>query len=108
MKPINVDPKEQAFVEQALAAAERAKRWDKVRVVVGTAAAFSAAIWLASRPASPELGVEVTIVIVIGGMLVAVTAKLRWLIQDNTRTVLQALASLRPQSDSVSLRPGDR
>ena len=107
MTPIHLDPKEQAFIEQALAAAARAQRLDQVRVVVATAAAFSAAIWFAFRPPSPELHVEATIIIVIGSMIAAVTAKLRSLIQHNTRLVLQALAAARPESDSVSPRPAD-
>jgi hypothetical protein len=102
MKPITVDPKEQAFIEQALAAAARAERWDRVRVVVAKAAAMSAAIWFAFRPPSRELGVEATICVVLGSMLVAVTATIRSLIQHNTNLVLQALAAPRPQSDSVS------
>ena len=95
MKPINLDPTEQAFIEQALAAAARAERWDRVRVVVAGAAAVSAAIWFAFRPSSPELHVEATICVVIGSMLVATTATLRSLIQHNTRLVLQALAAIR-------------
>ena len=107
MKPIQLDPKEQAFIEQALAAAARAQRLDQVRVVVATGAAVTAAIWFAFRPPSPELGVEATIVIVIGSMIAAATAKLRSLIQHNTRLVLQALAVPRTESDSVSPRPAD-
>jgi len=107
MKPINVDPKEQAFIEQALAAAARAQRWDRVRVVVAKAAAVSAVIWVAFRTPSPELGIELTICVVLGSMLAAVTATLRSLIQRNTRLVLQALAAARPQPDSVSPRPAD-
>ena len=107
MKPINLDPKEQAFIEHALAAAARAERWDRVRVVVPSAAAVSAAIWFAFRPPSPELRVEATICVLLGSMLAAATAKLRSLIQHNTRLVLQALAAPRPQSDSVSPRPAD-
>ena len=99
MKPLNVDPNEQAFVEQALAAAARAQRLDQVRVIVATGAAFSAAIWFAFRPPSPELHVEATILIVIGAMLVAVTAKIRWLIQRNTSLVLQAIAAQRRKAD---------
>ena len=102
MKPINVDPKEQTFIEQALSAAARAKRWDRVRVVVAKGFAVSAAIWFAFRPPSPQLGVEATICIVLGSMLVAVTATIRSLIQHYTRLILQALAAPRPQSDSVS------
>ena len=107
MKPINLDPKEQAFIEQALAAAARAQRWDRVRVVLAGAAAVSAAIWFAFRPPSPELHVEATVLVVMGSMLAAATAKLRSLIQYNTRLVLQALAAPRPQSDSVSPRPAE-
>jgi hypothetical protein len=107
MKPINLDPKEQAFIEQALAAAARAERWDRFRVAVASAAAVSAAIWFAFRPPSPELRVEATICVLLGSMLAAATAKLRSLIQHNTRLVLQALAAPRPQSDSVPPRPAD-
>ena len=105
MKPNNLDPKEQAFIEHALAAAARAQRLDQVRVVVATAGAFSAAFWFAFRPPSPEVHVEATIIIVIGSMIALVNAKLRSLIQRNTRLVLQALAVPRPESDSVSTRP---
>jgi len=107
MTPTNLDPKEQAFIEQALAAAERAKRVDQVRLVGTTVAAMAAAIWFAFRPPSPELRIEATILVVVGAMLAAVAAKLRYLIQSNTRLVLQALAGSRPQSDSVSRRPAD-
>jgi hypothetical protein len=108
MTPTNLDPKEQAFIKQALSAATRAQRFDQARVIVATGAAIAAAIWFASRPPSPQLGVEATIIIVLGAMIAAVTAKLRSLIQHNTRLVLQALAGLRPSSDSVSPRPVDQ
>ena len=107
MKPANVDPKEQAFIEQALAAVERAKRLDQVRVFIATAGAIIAAIWFAFRPSSPELRVEATIIVVIGAIIAAITAKLRYLIQSNTRLVLQAIAAQRPHSDSESRRPSD-
>ena len=99
MKPPNVDPNEQAFVERALAAAARAQRWEQLRVIVATAIAFTAAGWFAFRPPSPELHVEATVIVVIGAMIVAATAKLRSLIQRNTNLVLQAIASRRPQAD---------
>ena len=50
----------------------------------------------------------VMIILVIGPLIGFTTAKLRYLIQNNTRLVLQALVALRPQSDSVSPRPEDR
>ena len=99
MKPQSVDPNEQAFVEQALAAATRAQRWDQVRLIVATGAAFSAAIWFAFRPPSPELRVEATILVVMGAMLAAVTAKIRWWIHRNTSLILQAIAAQRPKAD---------
>jgi hypothetical protein len=108
MKPTNSDSKEQAFIEQALAAATRAQRLDQVRVTVATGAAFAAAIWFAFRPPSPQLGIEATIIVVVGAMLAAVSAKLRSLIQHNTRLVLQALAASRPPSGSRLAPPVDQ
>jgi hypothetical protein len=108
MTSTHPDPKEQAFIEQALAAAERAKRLDQIRAAGTAVAAMAAAIWFAFRPPSPELRIEATILVVIGAMLAAVTAKLRYLIQSNTRLVLQVLAASRSQSDAVSRRPSDR
>jgi len=99
MKPLNVDPNEQAFVEQALAAAARAQRLDQVRTIIATGAAVSAAVWFAFRPPSPELRVEATVIIVIGAMIAAATAKIRSLIQRNTNLVLQAIAARRPRAD---------
>jgi flagellar basal body-associated protein FliL len=102
MTTTNFDPKEQAFLERALAASDRAKLVDQVRLVVATAGAIGAAVWFAFRPPSPELRIEATTIVVIGAMLGAVNAKLRSLMQHNTRQVLQALATLRPQSDEAS------
>src|SRR5215831_9009384 len=97
MKPLDVDLNEQAFIEHALAAAARAQRLDQVRVLVATAAAVSAAVWFAFRPPSPELRVEATVIVVIGAMIAAATAKIRSLIQRNTMVVLQAIAVRRSQ-----------
>jgi hypothetical protein len=95
MNPTSLDPNEEAFVQRALAAATRAQWWDRARMVFNLVAAFGAAIWLASRPRSPELGVECTILIMVGTMLGVVTAKLRSLVNRNTSIVLQAIAALR-------------
>ena len=99
MKPLDVDPGEQSFVEHALAAAAKAQRLDQIRVIVTTGAAFSAAFWFAFRPPSPELGIEATIIVVIGAMLAAITAKIRTLIQRNTSLVLQAIAAQQPHAE---------
>ena len=97
MKPLDVDPHEQAFIEHALAAAARAQRLNQARVLVATAAAVSAAVWFAFRPPSPELRVEATVIVVIGAMIAAATAKIRSAIQRNTMVILQAIAAKRPQ-----------
>jgi len=99
MKPIDLDPKEQAFIEQALAAAARAQRWEQIRVVFASAVAIAALIWWYSRKPGPELGVEGIIIVVIGAMIAAATAKIRSLIQHNSRLVLQAIAAQRPKAD---------
>ncbi len=99
MKQPAIDPQEQAFVERALAAATRAQRWERVRVAVTLGAAISAAIWLASRPTSPELGIECTIVILVGTMLAVAAAKLRSLITRNTLIILQAIAAQRARPE---------
>ena len=108
MTPTHVDPKELTFIEQALAAADRAQRWNKVRIGVTSAALVLVLAWFVSLPSGPELRVAVMIILVIGPLIGFTTAKLRYLIQNNTRLVLQALVALRPQSDSVSPRPEDR
>jgi len=99
MTPRDVDPKEQAFVEQALAGMARAHRWYQARVIITPAAAIGAAVWLAFLPPSRELGVEATILIVMGAMLAAVSAKIQSLIQHNTKLVLQAIAAQRKTAD---------
>ncbi|MFN7922576.1 MAG: hypothetical protein U0Q16_20905 [Bryobacteraceae bacterium] len=100
MKPSTIDPGEQAFIQGALAAAARAQRWANARVIVATVVAGAAVIWFASKPASPELGLECTILIMVAAMLGLVTAKLRSLIQRNTTLVLQAIAELQSRGES--------
>ena len=100
MNQVNTDIDKLAFVTTALAAAERAQRWSQIRMIVTMVAAATAAIWLASRAASPELGIECTIVIVVGAMIGAATAKIRSHLQQNTTLVLQALAAVREQPSS--------
>ena len=68
-------------------------------MIVTTAAAFGALLWFAVRLPGPELPIEATILVVMGAMLAAVTAKIRSLIQRNTILILQAIAAQRPQAD---------
>ena len=99
MTSSNVDPKEEAFVERALAAAARAQRLDQARVIVTTGAFVVALLWFAFRLPGPELPIEATTLVVIGAMLAAITAKIRSLIQRNTILILQAIAAERPHAD---------
>lgn len=94
MTPAPVDPQERTFVQKALAAADRSRLLDQVRVIAATTLAVVVLAWFVSRPSSPMLGVETTICLVIGAMIGVVTAKLRSLIQRNTRLVLQAIEAL--------------
>lgn len=100
MKTPSLDPQEQTFVEKALAAADRSQWLDRIRVIAATALAVAILAWFVTRPSSPQLGMETTICLVIGAMLSLITAKLRSLIQRNTRLVLEAIDSHQHKRDS--------
>jgi hypothetical protein len=89
------DAQEQRFILQALASVEKAERYGRVRQIVVTVLAFTAAFWLAFRAPSSEMNVECTILIFVGLMLAVCTAKIKSLINRNTRTILQAIADLQ-------------
>ena len=87
-------PSPEDFIRNALAEEEKAHRFQRIRQIVITVLAFAAAFWLASKQPSPELGIECTIVIVLGLALAVCTAKINSLINKNTRVILQAIADL--------------
>ena len=99
MKPAPLDPQEQTFVAKALAAADRSQWLDRVRVIAATVLAVAILAWFVSRPSSPQLGIETTICLVLGAMIGVTTAKLRSLIQRNTRLILEAIdkSSAKPR-----------
>jgi len=100
MKNTPLDPQEQTFVERALATADRSQLLDRIRVIAATTLAAVILAWFVTRPSSPQLGMETTICLVIGAMLGVITAKLRSLIQRNTRLVLEAINSHQHKRDS--------
>ena len=87
-------PGQKDFVRKALAEVEKAYRFQRIKQIVVTVLAFMAAFWLASKQPGPELGIECTVIILVGMMLAVCTAKIMSLINKSTRAILQAIADL--------------
>jgi hypothetical protein len=81
---------EQLFIRKALASVEKAEKYQRIKQIVVTVLTFGAAIWLTERSPSPELKLEVTILIGVGLIAAICTAKIMTLINQNTKSVLQA------------------
>jgi hypothetical protein len=85
---------EEVFIRKALASVEKAERYGQVKQVVVTVLALGAAFWLTERSPGRELRLEP--VLIGAGLIAAVcTAKIRTLINRNTKTVLEAIADLQ-------------
>lgn len=84
---------EEVFIRKALASVEKAERYSRVKQVVATVLAFVVVIWLTERNAGPELRLEP---VLIGTAVIAAvcTAKIKMLINQNTKAVLQAISDL--------------
>ena len=87
-------PEERLFLEKALASVEKARRLQRIKQIVVTILAFLAAFWLALKPAGPELNLVCTVIVFVGLMLAACTAKIMSLINTNTKALLQAISDL--------------
>jgi hypothetical protein len=84
---------EDVFIRKALASVEKAERYSLVKQIVVTVLAFAAVIWLTERSPSAELRLEP--VLIGAGLIAAVcTAKIKTLINRNTKAVLQAISDL--------------
>ncbi len=85
---------EDAFVRKALASAEKAERWGRIKETVATFLALGVMFWLTERSAKLELRLEP---LLIGAVTIAAlcTAKIKLLINQNTKAVLQSIAELR-------------
>ena len=99
--PENINA-EQAFVQQALATANRSERTSRIIVGVLTILAVAAFIWMHLHMFPPEtlggllhslLRVDLFVLIV----MFAIAVYLRQVMNRNTRTILRALANTRPR-----------
>lgn len=82
---------EEVFIRKALARVEKAERYSRAKQIVVTILAFVAIFWLTERSAGPELRLEP--VLIGAGLIAAVcTAKIKTLINQNTKVVLQAIS----------------
>jgi hypothetical protein len=85
---------EDVFIRRALASVEKAERLGRVKEIVATVLAFGAFIWLTERSPGRELRLEP--VLIGAGLIAAVcTAKIKTLVNQNTKAVLQAISELR-------------
>ena len=93
-------PGPEDFIRKALAEVEKAHRFQRIRQIVITVLAFAAAFWWAFKKPGPELGIEGTIMIVVGLIMGVCTAKIMSLINKNTRAILQAIADLHSKNSN--------
>lgn len=85
---------EDVFIRKALASVEKAEKYGRIKQIVVTVLAFGGAIWLTERSPGRELRLEP--VLIGAGLIAAVcTAKIKTLINRNTKAVLQAIADLQ-------------
>ncbi len=85
---------EDVFIRKALASAEKAERLSRLKEIAATVLAFGAVIWLTERSSKPELRLEP--LLIGAGLIAAVcTAKIKRLINENTKAVLQAISDQR-------------
>lgn len=99
-QPTDLADEQQLFLRNALASVEKAERFARIKRIGISVLAFAAAIWLiALPPASPEQGVECTIIIILGLALAICTARILAVVNKNTKTVLQAIAHLQNQAE---------
>ena len=84
---------EDVFIRKTLASVEKAERYSQAKQVVVTVLAFGAAFWLTEPSPGRELRLEP--VLIGAGLIAAVcTAKIKTLINKNTKAVLQAISEL--------------
>ena len=89
------EPDQVRFIREALANVKRAEKFQRIKQTGVTILALAAAIWWAYRKTGPELGLEGTVITIVGLIVAISTAKVMALINKNTKTVLQAIADLQ-------------
>jgi hypothetical protein len=82
---------EQLFIRKALASAERAARFSRIKQIVIIVIAFPAVYYLMDKPREHP---TFTVIMVIGVLLVGITSKIIAKLDSITRTILQAIAEL--------------
>ena len=90
-----MNSEESVFVRKALEDVEKAEKYMRVMKIVTTLLLFAAALWLAFQSSPlPNNGAYV-VMIFVGVSLAACTAKITWLVNKNTISVLRAIADLQ-------------
>ena len=85
---------EDEFIQKALAAVQRAEKIHRFKLIGVQVLAFAAAAWFAifrQVPLDRYLGVECTIIIMVGMIAAVCTAKIRYQMDRNTKAILQAI-----------------
>ena len=82
---------EQRFIRDALASAEKAEKFQRIKLIVVTILAFGGGYYAFNQPVTAQ-HTAFTVVVVIGLMLGVCTAKILASITKNTRLILQAFS----------------
>ena len=82
---------EQRFIRDALASADKAERFHKIKLIAVTLLAFGGCYYAFDQPVAAQ-HTAITVVLVVGLMLALCTAKILTSINKNTRVVLQAFS----------------
>lgn len=82
---------EHRFLRDALASAEKAEKFQRIKVIVVTLLAFGGVYYAFNQPVTTQ-HTAVTVVVVVGLMLAVCTAKILASITRNTRLILQAFS----------------
>jgi hypothetical protein len=90
-----MNSEEAAFVRKALKDVEKAEKISRVKNIVVSILAIAAAVWAAFQPTGAGRPGTYTVIIVVGVMLGACTAKIKAVIDKNTLSILRAIADLQ-------------
>lgn len=86
---------EQRFIRDALAGAEKAERFYRIKLIAVTVVAFGGCYYAFDQPVTTQ-HTAITVVLVVGLMLMVCTGKILASNTKNTRLILQALSE-RPR-----------
>ncbi len=95
---------ETLFVQKALAAVEKSEKIHRYKLIAIQVLAFAAAAWFGifrQVQLDRYLGVECTVIIMVGMIAGVCTAKIRYQMDQNTKAILQAIGETKKED-----RPG--